>query len=386
MTATLNILLSAVYLAVGTALFVAALVLAILFHYRITPRIPQNNHWFPPPPINHVFPQQPPPAHLYPPLPRRAPAIDEYSNIHDRRDKEDVPGEMEVGIQEGSNGSVTGARLPVIQLSPEGSSHHSSTGDTPHPARNPATATDLARYLIRLGLGTTGPGQTPVAEQSTSGRPRSVPVLPTTSGPHNIFVSSTSELDLVWDNLNLPYTAFFPPRENPYHWGTAEYPSIIHWDEPVRITTRSPTPPAQDNESTPEFPPREEWGRLDIPRRRREPPRSVVEITEELTQYTIDRRQAEREQAEAFRRVDEGHRGQRVPQVDSRGETVYHTPADNNTSTERLPDEENINGILYGGSPSPLPSPSFPTPNTPPADDEPKTSVATATPTRNEIG
>ncbi len=39
MTMTLDILLSAVYLAVGTALFVAAVVLAVRFHYRINPRV-----------------------------------------------------------------------------------------------------------------------------------------------------------------------------------------------------------------------------------------------------------------------------------------------------------------------------------------------------------
>ncbi len=131
------------------------------------------------------------------------------------------------------------------------------------------------------------------AQQPTGSRLRNTPVLPATSGPHDIFVSSTSELDLVWDNLNLPHTAFFPPRENPYRWGTAEYPSVIHWDEPVRITTRSPTPPEQTRESTPEFPPRVTPDRLAIPRRRREPPRSVVEVAEELNQFDRDRRQAE---------------------------------------------------------------------------------------------
>ncbi len=70
MTMTLDILLSAVYLAVGTALFAAAVILAVRFHYRNTPHIRQNNHWFPPPPINYVLPQQPPPAHFYPPVPQ----------------------------------------------------------------------------------------------------------------------------------------------------------------------------------------------------------------------------------------------------------------------------------------------------------------------------
>ncbi len=107
----------------------------------------------------------------------------------------------------------------------------------PHPERTPPSAAELARYLLRLGLGTAGPNHSPATEQPSGSRPRNGPVFPTTGGPHDIFVSSTSELDLVWDNLNLPYTAFIIPRENPYRRGTTEYPSVIHWEEPVRITT-----------------------------------------------------------------------------------------------------------------------------------------------------
>ncbi len=46
----------------------------------------------------------------------------------------------------------------------------------------------------------------------------------------------------------------------------------------------------------------------------------------------------------------------------------YYTPTGSDTSTERLPDEEYINGILHGGSPSPSPVPTLTAPNTPPAD------------------
>ncbi len=133
MTTTLDILLSAVYLAVGTALFTAAVVLAVLFHYRITPRIPRirhNNNWFPPAPINYVIPRQPPPVHLYPPIPPRPPTVDEHPGIVHGRDEEDVLGEMEIGVQEGSDGDVARARLPHVRHSPD-ISHHSSAGVTP---------------------------------------------------------------------------------------------------------------------------------------------------------------------------------------------------------------------------------------------------------------
>ncbi len=159
---------------------------------------------------------------------------------------------MEVGIQEGSNGNGAGARLPYIQLSPD-TSHHSSAGATPHPESNYPTATDLARYLVRLGLGTAGPAGSPATEQPAGSRPRDTPIRPATNDPHHVYVSSTSELNLIWDNLNIPYAAYFPQREDPTYGATAEYPSIIHWDEPVRITMRPPTP-EQDDESTPEFP------------------------------------------------------------------------------------------------------------------------------------
>ncbi len=150
---------------------------------------------------------------------------------------------MEVGVQEGSNGHVTGAGLPYIQLSPD-VSHHSSAGATPHPESNYPTAADLARYLVRLGLGTAGPAGSPATEQPASGRPRDPSVLPVTNDPHYIYVSSTTELDLVWDNLNIPHAAYLPrPAENPTYGATAEFPSVTNWDEPVQIVARSPTPP-----------------------------------------------------------------------------------------------------------------------------------------------
>ncbi len=274
---------------------------------------------------------------------------------------------MEIGVQEGGDGNVAGARLPYIQLSPD-ISHHSSAGATPHPESSYPTAADLARYLVRLGLGTAGPAGSPATEQPASGHPRDIPIRSVSNDPHNIYVSSTTELDLVWDNLNIPHAAYFPQREDPDYGTTAEPPS-----RPIRgrvhtnhhATSHSPGAEQRANDRAPI-----QWGqrRLDIPRRRREPPRSIIEVTEELNQDDRDRRQAERERAEIFRRVSEGHRGQRIPGIDSRGETIYYTPTDSVASTEQPPNEEDINGVLHGGSPSPLPIPSFPTPNTPPAD------------------
>ncbi|PBK88172.1 hypothetical protein ARMGADRAFT_1084826 [Armillaria gallica] len=64
---------------------------------------------------------------------------------------------------------------------------------------------------------------------------------------------STFKLDILWDNINLPYTTFFPRQGNPYQARTPdlEY-STIHWDQPIQITKQSPTPPILTRESTPE--------------------------------------------------------------------------------------------------------------------------------------
>ncbi len=100
----------------------------------------------------------------------------------------------------------------------------------PLPQTWPDTSFDLA-------WGQQAPAGSPATKQPASSRPRDTSIRPATSDPHYVYVSSTSELDLVWDNLNIPYTAYFPQREDPNYGATAEYPSIVHWDEPIRITT-----------------------------------------------------------------------------------------------------------------------------------------------------
>ncbi len=135
--------------------------------------------------------------------------IDEYPRFVNGRNKEDVSRQMEVSVQEGSHGDTAGARLPVIQLSTDGSTSHESAGHTPHPAQT-ATAAELARYLVRLGLRNSSPRGSPAPEQPSVDSARGKGLPDASTGPTDIFISSTSKLDLVWDNLNLPYTAFFP--------------------------------------------------------------------------------------------------------------------------------------------------------------------------------
>ncbi len=303
--------LLAVFFGISIVLFATSVVLAILHYYRIIPCVHSNQHDNRPT-VNHVLPQQPPAVHFYPPVQpsRRAPAVDDYPHFIGRRDKEDIPGQVEVSLQEGSHESTSGARLLVIQLSSDSSSHHKSAGNTPHPERTHATAADLARYLIRLGLGNSSPRDSPAPKRPSidSARGKRIPNIST--GPNDIFIDSTSELNVVWDNLNLPYTTFFPHRENPYrasevNWEPPEqhrtetpdpdYPTI-HWDEPVQITELPPTPPRAARDSSPEFESRRALMRqaaLNIPRRR-EPPGGLVD-EQGLNQNNRDRRRAEAE-------------------------------------------------------------------------------------------
>ncbi len=101
----------------------------------------------------------------------------------------------------------------------------------PHPESNYPTAADLARYLIRLGLGTAGPAGSPATEQPTSGRPRDTPIRPVPNDPHYIYVSSTTELDLVWDNPQYSPHCLLSPVGRPKLRSHRRVPSrhILGW-------------------------------------------------------------------------------------------------------------------------------------------------------------
>ncbi len=206
MLSTLETFLLAAFFGVSVTLFATSVVLAILHYYRIISRNCNNQHDNRPT-INHVLLQRPPTAHFYPPicLSRQASTVDEYPCFICGGNEKDIPRQMEVGVQEGSHGDTSRARLPFIQLSPDSSSCHESAGHTPHPAaRNAATASDLARYLVRLGLGNASPRGSPTSEQHSLDNARSKRIPDATIGPTDILIDSTSELDVVWDNLNLP--------------------------------------------------------------------------------------------------------------------------------------------------------------------------------------
>ncbi len=148
MLSELETFLLATFFGISIVLFATSVVLAILHYYGIIPRIRDNQHDNRPI-VNHVLPQWPPAVHFYPPIQpsRRSSTVDEYPRFVGGRDEEDIPRQMEVGVQEGSHGDTAGARVPVIELSLDSSTSHESAGHAPHPART-ATATDLARYLI----------------------------------------------------------------------------------------------------------------------------------------------------------------------------------------------------------------------------------------------
>ncbi len=215
--------LLAIFFGISIILFATSVVLAILHYYGIIPRACNNQHDNRPT-VNHVLLQQPPAVHLYPPVQSnwRTSTVDDYPRFIGRRDEEDVPRQVEVSLQEGSHGDASGIRLPIIQLSTDGSPSHESAGHTPYPTRT-ATAADLARYLIRLGLGDLSPRGSPTPERPGIGTTRSKRIPDISTDPHAIFIDSTSELDVVWDNLNLPYTTFFPHQGNPYRTSEANW-------------------------------------------------------------------------------------------------------------------------------------------------------------------
>ncbi|KAK0226823.1 hypothetical protein EDD85DRAFT_976068 [Armillaria nabsnona] len=272
----IEIVLTAAILGISLAIFITTFILTLLFCLGIYPR-PHNDqhsnhshHSF----DLHVLPRQPPAVHHRTPIPScRTSMLDEYPRFNRGPNQEDLPREMEVSIQERGDGAAAGARLPFIQLSPD-SSHHLSAGNTPCPVRPvpPHTATDLARYLIQLGMGEAGPRGSPASEQPTCCCPRT----PTPDSP------TTSKLSLLWANANLPYTAFIPRRGNPYQTREPAVeqrpePLVIpisslslelnryitpgYWDQPVQITEQPPTPP---RDSSPEFKQRT-TDRLDVP-------------------------------------------------------------------------------------------------------------------------
>ncbi len=135
MLSTLETFLLAAFFGISIVLFTTAVVLAILHYYRIIPHIHNNQHDHQPT-IDHVIPQRPPSIHLRSPIlpSRRAPTLDEHPRFLNRGNEEDVPREVEVSIQEGSNGSVTRARPYFVQISTNNFSIHSSAGHTLHPA------------------------------------------------------------------------------------------------------------------------------------------------------------------------------------------------------------------------------------------------------------
>ncbi len=353
MTVTLDILLSAVYLAVGTALFVVAMILAVLFHYRITPQIPRirhNNNWFPPAPINYVIPQQPPPAHFYPPVPPRPPTVDEYPGIIHGRDEEDVPGEMEIGVQEGSDGDAARARLPYIQLSPD-VSHHSSAGATPHPGSNYPTAADLARYLVWLGLGTAGQQ----APQPPSSLPAVVlgipqfaqsPMTPITSMSAPPLSSTSSGTTSIFPTLPT-----FPSGMNPY-----ESPRDLPLPRSQAVSQRQSSHYSGAKEGS-IF--QEGEGSLRDPSLRSQ--RSSTSMIETADRQSV---KGQRQSEESMKDIE--GRGSQGSIVEEENHLLH--PYRQRRQYWATPRSGVRQWSSPRGSPSPSPVPSFPTPNTPPAD------------------
>ncbi len=129
MLTKLEIFLLAAFFSISTALFAAAIMLAVLHHYR---RIPCTyiNQYNAHPTINYVLPQQPPPARIRSPIHDNGSSeIHELSSICCKQTTEDMAS-TDKPVPE--NRTNTHPRTPVILLSSTSSSSAASSKSTPY--------------------------------------------------------------------------------------------------------------------------------------------------------------------------------------------------------------------------------------------------------------
>ncbi|KAK0232074.1 hypothetical protein EDD85DRAFT_955906 [Armillaria nabsnona] len=237
MLSTVKIILLSIYIGVSSALFGAAIILAIQFHCkRPSIYINQYNAYST---VNYVLLQQPPAART-------------HSPIHNNRSTEihELPRLCSQTIPESRISSHSGT--PIIILS-------STTSSTPYVIQTPSPipAPDLAEQLCRFQV-----------VQRSIRRPGTLyPATATSSNTRDIdtMAPATFNPDTLWDSLTpstfLSVSTFLPPRESiPEPCAKdPEYPSIINWDQPVPGSQyeqvsfdKSGAPDSYSQEPTPE--------------------------------------------------------------------------------------------------------------------------------------
>ncbi len=207
--------------------------------------------------------------------------------------------------------------MPVIVLS-------STASSTPYVVQSPSPSdSDIAEHWVRFKLGHHSRPITPGGLASNYFGDTWIP----TTAPPTLF-----DPDDLWDNLTIPYSAYFPMRTGSSDYRTpppdaANYPSINYWDQPIqnRELTPKPVPAIEEPIAGPSQPHRSAWQNCD--KQCLTPPTFRADLP--LHQFS------------------ESVRFRRWPSEVS----------DSDTATELLPKAEYVNGI-HGGSPklSPIPS------------------------------
>ncbi|PBK94601.1 hypothetical protein ARMGADRAFT_1078489 [Armillaria gallica] len=118
----------------------------------------------------------------------------------------------------------------------------SSSSSTPYVIQSPSPLSEdvITEHHIQYELGASHPNHpiTLYYGYTTSNKYARTPAVPSPT--------SLDPSDL-WDNITIPYSAYFPTgTDSPDHRtplpDSAEYPSIIQWDQPIQNQELTPEP------------------------------------------------------------------------------------------------------------------------------------------------
>ncbi|KAK0242412.1 hypothetical protein EDD85DRAFT_946580 [Armillaria nabsnona] len=198
MLSTLKTVLLTIYISISSALFGAACVIAIQFHYGRPQQPRYINQYNAHPVINYVLPQQPPEARIHTPVHNH-----ELTEIHELPR---LSGQQEENMVQTSEGSVSEDRI----------TSHSGT-----PIIILSTTSSSTPYMVQGSLRRPSTPYPGTASNST-GNTDVAAATPAAFDP-----------DTLWDAITP--SAFIPPRERTpeIHVEDLEYPSVLDWDQPI---------------------------------------------------------------------------------------------------------------------------------------------------------
>ncbi|KAK0246133.1 hypothetical protein EDD85DRAFT_783833 [Armillaria nabsnona] len=367
MWAILEIVLTAAILGVSLVIYLATLTLAFLYCLGIYPRpwhVQTDNHSLQSLDL-HVLPRQPPAVHHGTPVSScRASTLDEYPRFN-WGNQENLPGEVQVGVQERGDGNTARARLPFIQLSPE-TSRHLSAGNTPCPTWQ-GTSSDSgwerqAREVLPL------PSNLPAAvlglpQQIHQPRPSlafsgPMPTSPTRLSSLDEVIPIGQESQQRSSILNLPLS------QSPVsHQSSTDTQSPVIGISPYR--SPSNLPPHQESRHRNSSSDRQtssmfHGDEFSLPKE----PEQGEQQSLPPTAMSYGAYMGERGDKQSESELPHLEKSTNTSRAS--GSIAEGKPID--ASTETLPAGEYINGIIGHRSPPPSPAPTPQIPDTPPAD------------------